>query len=615
MSQHAHILQDDNKHVVRSAPSLQPDIPPQNIFRILVVDDSDADRAAICRALSVEKNFEIHMASSADGLMTMLADHEFDCVTLDQLVGTDTAFAIIERIKKARLDPPAVIMLTGAGNERTAVNAFRCGFSDYVRKCPSSSQELLGRISRAVRIKRDQKRQNEVIERLTLLARRDNLTGLPNRHELEERLSIILESGTRYGKTFAVIILDINQFKKINDSFGHSVGDLALKAFANQLAKTARCSDTIGRFGGDEFLYLIENAVSIESITNSCRRLSAALSFSVELQNVGLSIRPSIGAAIYPIDGKTIADLLEAADQAMYEAKASASGYCLAFERKHAGRAAPDIGAHAVVDVKPLPSSTASGEPSAAASDAPSDSPTVAGQFPSAPTESRVDPPHLASAPSNSAGMRAPDGVYRYADRRIEPRHRVFKRGVIVINDGFSTIDCMVRDLSTRGARIRISAPVDVALNRFSLTFAETGKKFSAEKRWQSGQDIGLRFLDHVGRPMNTEAKTPEESPMKAAPEQESFRQPAVRRAFVVDDEPQVSAFISKALFSAGFTATQFTRIVEIEAALTLVKPELMVLDLSLGETDGVEILRTIAKSRFGGNILLISGHDLTTLE
>ncbi len=192
----------------------------------------------------------------------------------------------------------------------------------------------------------------------------------------------------------------------------------------------------------------------------------------------------------------------------------------------------------------------------------------------------------------------------------------MFKRGILAINNGFSTIDCVICDLSTGGARVKLLAPVDMPLNRVSLVVTESGEKFAAEKRWQNGQDLGLQFLDQQGRSLNREAKKIETTPTKvASPEPERPRQPALRRAFVVDDERQVRAFLSKALATAGFAATEFTRMAEVDAALTLVKPELIVLDLSLGDTDGVEVLRSIAKSRFAGSILLISGHDLTTLE
>ena len=427
---------------------------------------------------------------------------------------------------------------------------------------------------------------------------------------------MMFESAMRYSKTFAVIIMDINQFKRINDTLGHSVGDQVLKAFAKQLAKVARRSDTIGRWGGDEFLYLIENDVSFESIANCCCRLRDTLSFSVELEKVGLSLSASIGAAVYPIDARTIGELLEAADQAMYEAKRSGSGFCLAFERTPSGRVAPDVHADAVADVTPLPSPAKSLAASASASGAAKDASAVAARHPAAPVERRADRPHLASAPSGDAAMDPPDSVHRYADRRIEPRYRVFKRGILAINNGFSTIDCVVRDLSPRGARVKLLAPVDMPLNRVSLVVTETGDKFTAVKRWQNGQDLGFQFLDQLGRPLNKEAKKAEAiSTKRGSPDEEPLRKPALRRAFVVDDERQVRAFVSKALATAGFAATEFTRMAEVDAALTLVKPELIVLDLSLGDTDGVEILRSIARSRFAGNILLISGHDLNTLE
>ncbi len=117
------------------------------------------------------------------------------------------------------------------------------------------------------------------VEYLSRMAKYDRLTGLPNRNFLEDRLQSLIASGERHGTAFSLFLIDVNNFRQINDIYGHAVGDQALKAFARQLMLTARTSDSLGRFGGDEFLYLIDRDVTFESVERACRRLSSALAF------------------------------------------------------------------------------------------------------------------------------------------------------------------------------------------------------------------------------------------------------------------------------------------------------------------------------------------------
>ena len=98
-------------------------------------------------------------------------------------------------------------------------------------------------------------------EYLAALATYDRVTGLPNRNFVEDRLAQVLASGQRHGNPFAILLIDINHFKQINDTFGHTVGDKALRAFSRELAQALRLSDTIGRYGGDEFLVIVERDV------------------------------------------------------------------------------------------------------------------------------------------------------------------------------------------------------------------------------------------------------------------------------------------------------------------------------------------------------------------
>ena len=148
----------------------------------------------------------------------------------------------------------------------------------------------------------------------------DPLTGLYNRRFIDRELTRILETARRHDHTFALIFGDLNSFKIINDTYGHSLGDLLLKSIATIFTKTCRGSDLICRYGGDEFLILIEEATNAQAKL-LIGRLNKALKSLVipEMSKERFSL--SLGNAAFPVDGSTINDVLEVADKRMYKAK------------------------------------------------------------------------------------------------------------------------------------------------------------------------------------------------------------------------------------------------------------------------------------------------------
>jgi diguanylate cyclase (GGDEF)-like protein len=159
-----------------------------------------------------------------------------------------------------------------------------------------------------------------------LRAMHDSLTGLPNRELFDDRLAQAIALADRHDWTLAIMFLDLDQFKKINDAHGHAAGDAALKAIAQRLMKYVRDEDTVSRNGGDEFLYLLMNPrgkKNIEQIANSVLR---TVGQPLALADAELAIKPSIGIAIYPWDGISGEQLIANADAAMYAAKRYARG-------------------------------------------------------------------------------------------------------------------------------------------------------------------------------------------------------------------------------------------------------------------------------------------------
>jgi diguanylate cyclase (GGDEF)-like protein len=152
----------------------------------------------------------------------------------------------------------------------------------------------------------------------------DYLTGLPNRALLADRFHLAIERSKRSRKPFAAVMIDLNNFKSINDTHGHAAGDEVLVVMGKRLLETVRASDTVSRLGGDEFVLVIEAIEDKRELAQIGQKLIDMLSEKVTLGcGAEVSLGGSLGFAIYPTDGSTMESMLHVADQAMYDCKTS----------------------------------------------------------------------------------------------------------------------------------------------------------------------------------------------------------------------------------------------------------------------------------------------------
>lgn len=157
----------------------------------------------------------------------------------------------------------------------------------------------------------------------------DSLTSLPNRVLFNERLEHGLAQAKRHGWTSAVMFIDLNAFKVVNDTYGHEIGDKVLQTVASRLQNMTRADDTVSRHGGDEFLYLLLELKNVDDAAVIARKIIQTLGRPCVGLGVGipeLSVTPSIGIALYPTDAITAERLVQCADKAMYQAKRNRSG-------------------------------------------------------------------------------------------------------------------------------------------------------------------------------------------------------------------------------------------------------------------------------------------------
>lgn len=178
-----------------------------------------------------------------------------------------------------------------------------------------------GAMEGALGINRDITQRKQEAEKFQYLAHYDHLTKVPNRYLLLEHLKHLIEQSKRNHRTFALFFIDLDEFKRINDLRGHAFGDQVLINVAKILERNIRSSDTVARFGGDEFILLLEDINSKADAVKMMETLSAEVSADCIINGEKFNISSSIGVAFYPSDGTTTELLIAAADKAMYNEK------------------------------------------------------------------------------------------------------------------------------------------------------------------------------------------------------------------------------------------------------------------------------------------------------
>lgn len=217
---------------------------------------------------------------------------------------------IMSLVKEGKLTEPFETVRWGKGNKPIDVSV-----------TISPVKDASGNIIGVSKIARDITQRKESQERIRYLAHHDSLTGLPNRALLADRMKIAIGNAARYSRRLALLFVDLDRFKLINDSLGHEIGDKLLKVVAERMQSLGRQTDTISRLGGDEFIVLLSQIGAVEDAAHVAGKLIAALSQPYRIEEHELILTASIGISIYPDSGKDAGSLLRNADASMYSAK------------------------------------------------------------------------------------------------------------------------------------------------------------------------------------------------------------------------------------------------------------------------------------------------------
>ncbi len=296
-------------------------------LNILLVEDNLGDVGLITEFLKESNSTQIDLTvtGSLRQAVEITKQQSFDLILLDLSLPDSRGLVTFSCMHESCSDTP-IILLTGLDDETVAVQAMKQGAQDYLVKGRVETDALIRSIRYAIerhRLVLGIEKAREVEQHL---AYHDVLTNLPNRLLFYERLEQSLVHAKRYSGNLAVLFLDLDGFKEVNDNKGHLVGDRLLQLVASRLKSNMRESDTIGRFGGDEFTILLKGIKNAADAAQAAKKVLGTISKPFTINEHQICITCSVGISVYPQDGLDSEVLLRKADFAMYRAKGHGKG-------------------------------------------------------------------------------------------------------------------------------------------------------------------------------------------------------------------------------------------------------------------------------------------------
>ena len=296
---------------------------------ILITDDIKANRLALKKLLRSVDAELIEAKCGNETLSKALLSDRLAIILLDVQMPGMNGFEVAELLRgedKTQFVP--IIFVTGMDrNEVYTQKGYSVGAVDYLYK-PIDPDILLSKVKVFLdlwcmrsKLEREIKMRADAEMQVHHMAYHDALTCLPNRRKLYEDLTEAMQRCDRYGKRLALLFLDLDGFKRINDTLGHKFGDEVLLQIAGRYQGVIRNTDSLARFGGDEFVILLTDIDDTAILINKMKEILTITHQPVNLENNQISLGVSIGAAYYPDHGSSLEELVSNADKAMYQAK------------------------------------------------------------------------------------------------------------------------------------------------------------------------------------------------------------------------------------------------------------------------------------------------------
>ncbi|MEJ7615954.1 MAG: EAL domain-containing protein [Pyrinomonadaceae bacterium] len=297
--------------------------------KILIVDDKPEIRNVLQDLLN--ERYACCQAGSGEEALELLNRQQFDLVITDIRMSGLSGLDLVPHVRRISPDT-VVVMVSGESTIESAINAMRVGAFDYIMK-PFDLRHVEAAVERAIEhhqsLRAAKRRHESYLEdlvqkrtaELNHVSLHDPITKLPNRVLFEDRLNQACPPPAAGAQLIAVMLMDLDHLKKINDSLGHSVGDELLRQVAERLSGNLREANTVARWGGDEFAFLVTNAEEASDVMEVAHGVQDALRAPFNLEDQTIFITSSVGVSLFPFDGANGVDLLRNADAALHRAK------------------------------------------------------------------------------------------------------------------------------------------------------------------------------------------------------------------------------------------------------------------------------------------------------
>lgn len=299
-------------------------------FLILVVDDLPANLKVVGSILAREGYVMTYAISGAQALERIEAATP-DLILLDLMMPQMNGIEVCQIVKAnpAYAELP-IIFLTASQEQQHLIDAFAAGAIDYVTK-PFQVQELLARVKTHLKLKDITDRLRQALDEVEKLAGTDPLTGVFNRRRLFQIAEQELLRSQRYGSPFSVMMLDVDHFKQVNDTYGHLAGDTVLREVAETVRQELRVTDFLGRYGGEEFAVILTETDCQQAAEVGDRIRSQLEALTVLTGGHVVQLTVSIGIGGYQLPSDDIDTIIKRADIALYHAKANGRNACSIF--------------------------------------------------------------------------------------------------------------------------------------------------------------------------------------------------------------------------------------------------------------------------------------------
>ncbi len=286
---------------------------------ILIVDDQLAN-VQLMEQMLLDAGYQNFSSTTEPRSVSALhLKNHYDLILLDLQMPGMNGFEVMEGLKEIETQSYTPILVISAQPDNN-LRALDSGAKDFISK-PFDMREAKTRIHNLLEVRLLYKQLENYSQEMESLALHDALTGLPNRRLLMDRLSLAIAHVRRNNFSMAVLYLDLDGFKEVNDTLGHDVGDKLLCMVAARLLEAVRQEDTVARLGGDEFVIVLWDLNVDNDVSSLVSKVIRSVSQPYRIQGRDVSITVSIGVSIYPMNGAAAETLIKSADLALYEAK------------------------------------------------------------------------------------------------------------------------------------------------------------------------------------------------------------------------------------------------------------------------------------------------------